>query len=56
MIVDQGRVAYVTIAQGRFLGLGETLKPSLRYQALDWQAPETFGSVCPRASSTRCRT
>ncbi len=39
--VDRGRVAYVTIAQGGFLGLGETLKP-VPLQALDWQAPETF--------------
>jgi hypothetical protein len=46
--VDRGRVAYVTIAQGGFLGLGETLKP-VPLQALDWQAPETLRLRVPKS-------
>lgn len=39
--LDRGRVAYAVVAQGGFLGLGETLKP-VPFKALDWVSNERF--------------
>jgi sporulation protein YlmC with PRC-barrel domain len=50
--VDRGRVAYVTIAQGGFLGLGEALKPA-PLQSLEWVAPETFRLKVPKGAPDR---